>query len=142
MRSDWGGKPLWEPDCNGKITKYDYFGGDLEGIEQKLSYLESLGVGCIYLNPVFEAHSNHRYDTADYEKIDILLGDEDDFASLCESAKSHGIKIILDGVFSHTGADSRDFNREKRYGDGGAYNSPDSPYYEWYKFKNYFLFID
>ncbi len=137
MRSDWGGKPLWEPDCDGKITRYDYFGGDLEGIEQKLSYLESLGVGCIYLNPIFEAHSNHRYDTADYEKIDMLLGDEDDFVSLCKTAESHGIKIVLDGVFSHTGADSRYFNREKRYGDGGAYNSPDSPYYEWYKFKNY-----
>ncbi|MBR6785677.1 MAG: glycoside hydrolase family 13 protein [Clostridia bacterium] len=137
MRSDWGGKPMWEPDCDGKITKYDYFGGDLDGIEQKLSYLESLGVGCIYLNPIFEAHSNHRYDTADYEKIDMLLGDEDDFASLCKSAESHGIRIVLDGVFSHTGADSRYFNKEKRYGDGGAYNSPDSPYYEWYKFRNY-----
>ncbi len=137
MRSDWGGKPMWEPDSEGRISKYDYFGGDLKGIEQKLGYLESLGVGCIYLNPVFEAHSNHRYDTADYEKIDMLLGDEKDFESLCKKAEEHGIKIVLDGVFSHTGADSRYFNKEKRYGSGGAYNSTDSPYYEWYKFKNY-----
>ena len=137
LRSDWGGKPMWQPDSDGKILKYDYFGGDLKGIEQKLDYLESLGVGCIYLNPIFEAHSNHRYDTADYEKIDMLLGDEKDFESLCKKAEERGIKIVLDGVFSHTGADSRYFNREKRYGNGGAYNSTDSPYYEWFKFKNY-----
>ncbi len=137
MRSDWGGKPMWQPDSQGKISQYDYFGGDLDGIEQKLDYLSSLGVGCIYLNPVFEAHSNHRYDTADYEKIDMLLGDESDFELLCKSAEKRGIKIILDGVFSHTGADSRYFNKENRYDSVGAYNSPDSPYYNWYKFKKY-----
>ena len=137
MRSDWGGKPMWQPDGEGRISQYDYFGGDFKGIEQKLGYLESLGVGCIYLNPIFEAHSNHRYDTADYEKTDILLGDEKDFESLCTQAEKHGIKIVLDGVFSHTGSDSRYFNREKRYGDEGAYNSPDSPYSDWYKFRNY-----
>ncbi len=137
LRSDWGEKPMWQPDSEGKISQYDYFGGDLKGIEQKLGYLESLGVGCIYLNPVFEAHSNHRYDTADYEKIDPLLGNEEDFVSLCNEAKKHGIKIVLDGVFSHTGADSRYFNRENRYDDIGAYNSTESPFYEWYKFKNY-----
>lgn len=137
MRSDWGGKPAWHPDSQGKITQYDYFGGDLRGIEQKLDYLESLGIGCVYLNPIFEAHSNHRYDTADYEKTDPLLGTEEDFASLCRAAEKRGIKIVLDGVFSHTGADSRYFNKEKRYGGIGAYNSPESPFYEWYKFKSY-----
>lgn len=137
MRSDWGGKPMWQPDAEGRISQYDYFGGDFKGIEQKLGYLESLGVGCIYLNPIFEAHSNHRYDTADYEKTDPLLGDEKDFASLCAEAEKHGIKIVLDGVFSHTGSDSRYFNREKRYEGEGAYNSPESPYFEWYKFRNY-----
>lgn len=137
MRSDWGGKPMWEPDCDGKITKYDFFGGDFEGIEQKLGYLESLGVGCIYLNPIFEAHSNHRYDTANYEKTDCVLGTEKQFSSLCKAAEKRGIRIVLDGVFSHTGSDSIYFNKEKRYDTLGAYNSKSSAYYEWYKFKNF-----
>ncbi len=137
IRSDWGGKPLWEPDKDGKISRYDFFCGDFKGIEQKLDYISSLGVGCIYLNPVFAAHSNHRYDTANYEETDVLLGDEGDFASLCKAAKKRGIGIVLDGVFSHTGSDSVYFNREKRYKNPGAYNSKKSPYYEWYKFKKY-----
>jgi len=119
----------------------DYYGGDLEGITQKLPYLADLGVTCIYLNPIFEAHSNHRYNTADYLKIDPLLGDEDDLVYLCKSAEKYGISVILDGVFSHTGDDSIYFNKYKRYGDGGAYNDTNSPYYSWYKFyddrKNY-----
>ena len=137
MRSDWGGLPMWQPDGDGKITKYDFFGGDLKGIEQRLDYLESLGVGCVYLNPVFEAQSNHRYDTADYGRIDPVLGDEKDFESLCREAEKRNIKIVLDGVFSHTGSDSVYFNKEKRYGEGGAYNSKESPYTEWYKFEKY-----
>ena len=137
IRSDWGGKPLWEPDKDGKISRYDFFCGDFKGIEQKLDYISSLGVGCIYLNPVFAAHSNHRYDTANYEETDVLLGDEGDFASLCKAAKEREIGIVLDGVFSHTGSDSVYFNREKRYKTLGAYNSKKSPYYEWYKFKKY-----
>lgn len=112
----------------------DYFGGDLEGIRQKLPYLSSLGVSIIYLNPIFEAHSNHRYNTADYTKIDPLLGTEEDFKSLCREAKGFGIKIILDGVFSHTGDDSIYFNKYRRYGDDGAYNSKESPFYGWFKF--------
>ncbi len=137
LRTDWGGEPLWEPDADGKITKQDYFGGDFKGIEQKLGYLESLGVGCIYLNPVFEAHTNHRYDTANYEKIDSLLGTAKDFSELCKAAKSKGIGIVLDGVFSHTGADSIYFNKNGRYKNIGAYNSKESPYFEWYKFGEY-----
>lgn len=137
LRDDWGGAPMWEPDENGKINEYDFFGGDLKGIEEKLDYIKSLGVGWIYLNPIFEARSNHRYDVADYEKIDPLLGDEKDFEALCASAKEKGIGIILDGVFSHTGADSVYFNKENRYPSAGAYNSKDSPYYDWYKFKKY-----
>ena len=94
------------------IWNNDYFGGDLKGIEKKLSYIADLGVTCIYLNPIFESHSNHRYDTADYEKVDSLLGDENDLKSLCKKSKEkYGISIILDGVFSHTGCDSRYFNR-------------------------------
>ncbi len=115
----------------------DYYCGDLEGVRLKLPYLKSLGVNCIYLNPIFEAHSNHRYNTADYMKIDPLLGDEKDFIRLCKDAKKQGIHIILDGVFSHTGDDSIYFNKKNRYNEIGAYNSTLSPYRGWFKFKNW-----
>ncbi len=115
----------------------DYYCGDLEGVRQKLPYLKGLGVNCIYLNPIFEAHSNHRYNTADYMKIDPLLGDEKDFIRLCKDAKKQGIHVILDGVFSHTGDDSIYFNRKNRYESLGAYNSQKSPYFSWFKFKNW-----
>lgn len=137
LRRDTDGTPYWRPDSAGKVRNNDYFCGDLKGIEQKLSHLHALGVTCIYLNPIFEAHSNHRYNTADYMKIDPLLGTEKDFSALCASAKRVGIRIILDGVFSHTGDDSRYFNRYNRYDTPGAYNSPASPYYKWYKFTEY-----
>lgn len=137
MRSDFDGEPEWRPTPDGKVLNNDFFGGDLKGIGEKLPYLKSLGVNCIYLNPIFEAHSNHRYDTADYSKIDPVLGTEEDFKKLCSDAKKQGIHIILDGVFSHTGDDSVYFNRKGRYPGKGAYNSPDSPYYSWYKFTNY-----
>lgn len=137
LRTDRDGDPYWIPTAEGKVLNNDYFGGDLNGIEQKLGYLKSLGVTCIYLNPIFEAQSNHRYDTADYEKIDSMLGMEKDFKSLCESAKKLGIRIMLDGVFSHTGDDSRYFNRYSRYDSLGAYQSKESPYYGWYKFNKW-----
>ena len=114
----------------------DYFGGDLPGITEKLPELAALGVGVLYLNPIFEAHSNHRYNTADYLRIDPLLGTEQDFITLCQRAHEHGIKIILDGVFNHTGSDSLYFNKEGRYGPGGAYRDPHSPYRSWYCWKD------
>lgn len=137
LRQDWGGEPYWQPTPEGKVLNNDFFGGDLKGIENKLNYLKSLGVNCIYLNPIFEANSNHRYDTGDYSKIDSLLGSEKDFKSLCSSARKKGIHIILDGVFSHTGDDSVYFNKYNTYTEQGAYNSKESPYYSWYKFKNW-----
>ncbi|MBQ2774834.1 MAG: glycoside hydrolase family 13 protein [Clostridia bacterium] len=137
IRDDWGAEPMWKPDSLGKINEYDFFGGDLAGVEEKLDYLASLGVSCIYFNPIFKARSNHRYDTGDYMKIDSLLGDEAAFEQLCSSAEKKGIKIILDGVFSHTGADSRYFNRLNTYDEIGAYNSIDSPYKEWYNFRSW-----
>jgi len=137
LRTDRDGDPYWIPTAEGKVLNNDYFGGDLNGIEQKLGYLKSLGVTCIYLNPIFEAQSNHRYDTANYEKIDSMLGTEKVFKSLCESAKKLGIRIMLDGVFSHTGDDSRYFNRYSRYDSLGAYQSKKSPYYGWYKFNKW-----
>lgn len=134
----WGDEPFWREEQMNGIWNNDYFGGDLKGVEEKLLYLANLGVTCIYLNPIFEANSNHRYDTADYEKIDPLLGTEDDLKSLCKTAREqYGISIILDGVFSHTGCDSKYFNIYSNYDDVGAYNSKESPYYPWYKFINW-----
>ncbi|MCL2109389.1 MAG: glycoside hydrolase family 13 protein [Oscillospiraceae bacterium] len=138
LQVNWNAAPEWRPNQDGEVTNSDYFGGNLRGIEEKLPYLASLGVTCIYLNPIFEAHSNHRYNTADYTKIDPLLGTEADFVSLCEKAKARGIGVILDGVFSHTGADSVYFNKYGRYGEKkGAFRDPDSPYRQWYNFLHY-----
>ncbi len=137
LRDDWGGMPFYKPDPNGHVWNNDYFGGDFAGIQSKLPYLKDLGVTCIYLNPIFESHENHRYNTANYMKADPLLGTNDEFRQLCEEAKKLGISVILDGVFSHTGADSIYFNKFNRYPGEGAYNSKDSPYYEWYSFIEY-----
>lgn len=129
--------PEWHENEKFGRWNADFFGGDLKGVEMKLPYLKELGVTCIYLNPIFESHSNHRYDTADYMKIDPLLGTEADFRNLCKEAESVGIKIILDGVFSHTGADSIYFNMYNRYKSVGAYNSPHSQYVSWFKFRKW-----
>lgn len=115
----------------------DYYGGDLLGIIEKLPYIAKLGVNCIYLNPIFEAHSNHRYNTANYKKIDPLLGNGNDLKKLCTEAKKYGIGIILDGVFSHTGEDSVYFNKYSRYSNLGAYNSKKSKFYNWFNFENW-----
>ncbi len=137
LREDWGGTPYYKPDYKGHVWNNDYFGGDFAGIQSKLQYLEDLGVTCIYLNPIFESHENHRYNTANYMKADPLLGTNDEFEELCKEAEKHGISVILDGVFSHTGADSVYFNKNGRYPEPGAYQSKDSKYYDWYSFINY-----
>ena len=116
----------------------DFYGGNLKGIQEKLPYLKSLGVGVLYLNPIFDAYSNHKYDTADYKTIDPMFGTEEDFKNLCSKAESMGIRIILDGVFSHTGADSVYFNKYGNYGENsGAYRDINSPYHSWYQFTDY-----
>ncbi|MEG2083176.1 MAG: glycoside hydrolase family 13 protein, partial [Oscillospiraceae bacterium] len=136
IRSDYSGVPNFTADSMGRVNN-DYFGGNFLGIEGKLPYLVELGVSCIYLNPICEAHSNHRYNTADYMKPDPLLGSADDFARLCCKAHEAGIKVILDGVFSHTGANSVYFNKYGVYDSLGAYQSRDSRYYPWYKFNSF-----
>lgn len=133
-RANKQGEPYFWPNEQGGQLNLDYFGGDFEGIRKKLGYLQELGVTWIYLNPIFEAHANHRYNTADYLNADPLLGTNEEFTLLCREAKEKGIRIILDGVFSHTGSDSLYFNREGRYGQGGAYHDPNSPYRSWYDF--------
>ena len=134
-REDKTGEPyFWPTEQQEGYLNMDYYGGDFAGIQQKLPYLCDLGVSCIYLNPIFEAHANHRYNTANYLKADPLLGTNEEFAALCAAAAKEGIRIILDGVFSHTGSDSVYFNREGRYGPGGAYRDRNSPYRSWYDF--------
>ncbi len=137
LREDWGGMPRFLPNEEGEVLNNDFFGGDLKGITQKLDYLKSLGVNCIYLNPIFKAYSNHRYDTGNYMEIDPLLGDIYDLKDLIDKASENGIKIVLDGVFNHTGSDSLYFNKNSTYEEVGAYQSKNSKYYSWFNFKSY-----
>lgn len=126
-----------DPSVPGGYNSLEFWGGNLNGIREKLPYLQELGVEVLYLNPVFKAESNHRYDTGDYEAIDPLLGTEEDFTALCEEAEKLRIRVLLDGVFNHTGSDSRYFNAKETYDSLGAAQSQDSPYYPWYIFRQY-----
>lgn len=137
VRNDWGGTPRYLPDEKGEIKNNDFFGGNLDGIKKKLPYLKDLGVTAIYVSPVFEAHSNHKYDTGDYLNIDPMFGNEESLKKLCTEASILGINVILDGVFSHTGSDSIYFNKMGRYKSIGAYQSKSSPYYGWYMFNSW-----
>ena len=128
----------WQPrSFERSYAPDDFYGGTLKGIEQKLPYLKALGVSVLYLNPIVEARSNHRYDASDYLKVDPILGTNEDFTALCRAAEAQGIRVMLDGVFSHTGADSVYFNRYGSYPDAGACQGRDSPYYDWYDFKHF-----
>ena len=133
----WDEMPVYRPDGDGEVRNCDFFGGSLAGITSKLDYLASLNVSTLYLNPIFAAASNHRYNTADYCQIDPLLGTEADFRTLCAEAKKRGIRVMLDGVFNHTGSDSRYFNAYGTFPELGAAQSPESPYYDWYHFQHY-----
>ena len=134
LHESWDDQPVFRPDEDGQITNRDFFSGSLAGITEKLDYLQSLSVTTLYLNPIFEAASNHRYDTADYRAIDPLLGDEETFRTLCREAHKRGMRVMLDGVFNHTGSRSRYFNADGFYPELGAAQSQDSPYYDWYSF--------
>jgi cyclomaltodextrinase len=135
IKRRWGEQPFYKAEqFGGEYKSNDFFGGNLKGIIKKLSYLEELGITVIYLNPIFKAASNHKYDTGSYEEIDPMFGDEKTFAQLCAEAKKHNIRIILDGVFNHTGDDSLYFNKYGNYDSIGAYQSKQSPYYSWFNF--------
>ncbi|MDR1245957.1 MAG: 4-alpha-glucanotransferase [Clostridiales Family XIII bacterium] len=136
LQSDWRDSPFLYKDDRGWVMRWPFFGGTLEGVREKLSYLKSLGVTIIYLNPIFEAASNHKYDTGDYMKIDPGYGDEEVFRLLTKEAADFGVSVILDGVFSHTGADSIYFNKYGNYPSLGAWQSKDSPYRSWYRFNH------
>ena len=134
VHQSWDDTPVWRPDENGIVRNNDFFGGSLAGITSQLDYLQSMGVGTLYLCPIFESDSNHRYDTADYRRIDPMLGTEEDFRTLCREARCRGIRVMLDGVFNHTGNNSRYFNAQGFYPELGAAQSQESPYYSWYSF--------
>jgi cyclomaltodextrinase len=137
LHGRWDDTPCYLKETDGSIQRWNFFGGNLQGVIKKLPYLKELGVSVIYLNPIFEAPSNHKYDTADYKKIDPMFGDEETFRELCAKARKLNIRIMLDGVFSHTGSDSIYFNINGKYPEVGAYQSKKSPYYSWYRFKKY-----
>lgn len=133
---DWN-EPItqYAPYPGAPVENNYFYGGDLYGIADKIDYLRSIGVNTIYLNPIFEAYSNHRYDTADYTKVDETLGGNEALAYLIEKAESAGMRVVLDGVFNHTGDDSIYFNRRGNYGNGGAFKDRNSPYRDWYCFR-------
>lgn len=126
--------PYYIRDKNGDIVRWDFYGGNLSGIINKLHDLKLLGVTILYLSPIFEASSNHKYDTANYRRIDPMFGDRKTFEKLINKARRYGIHIILDGVFNHVGADSIYFNRFGTYGNIGAYREQSSPYRDWFTF--------
>jgi len=136
LHANWSDLPIYIKDKQGRVTDWDFFGGTLQGVIEKLPYFRELGISILYFNPIFDAASNHKYDTADYLQIDPMFGDDTVFQQLIDSARLFGISIILDGVFSHTGSDSIYFNKYDNYPEVGAYQSADSPYYDWYKFKS------
>ena len=134
---NWGEQPYYKPNEKGKILNNDFFCGNFKGIESKVSYFKELGVTALYLNPITKSYSSHRYDTANYLEIDDILGTKEDFISLCDTLHKNGIKVILDGVFNHTGDDSIYFNKYQTYPEPGAYQGEQSKYYNWYSFENF-----
>ena len=124
----------WRPTPEGLVLNNDFYGGNFKGITEKMDYIASLGTTILYLNPISKSFSSHRYDTGDYKTPDPMLGTEADFKAMCDAAHARGIRVILDGVYSHTGSDSLYFNKNGTFPGKGAYNSPDSPYSSWYTF--------
>ena len=134
LHSSWYEEVGWQPTPEGIVLNNDFYGGNFRGITEKLDYIAELGATILYLNPICKSFSNHRYDTGDYKTPDPLLGTEEDFALLCREAHKRGMKVVLDAAFSHTGSDSLYFNRSGSFDSLGAYNSQESPYYDWYTF--------
>ncbi|MBQ2712303.1 MAG: hypothetical protein IJF71_02905, partial [Clostridia bacterium] len=132
----WGDTPEYLPK-KGVITNDDFFGGNLWGVIERLPYLKELGVTTLYLNPIFKARSNHRYDTGDYMQVDGLLGGNEAFLALVEKAHKLKMRVVLDGVFNHTGDDSLYFNKYGNYDSIGAYQSKASPYHSWFQFTQF-----
>ena len=137
LHKSWDEEVSWQPTAEGLVLNNDFYGGNFRGIIEKMDYIASLGVDILYLNPISKSFSSHRYDTGDYKTPDPMLGTMEDFTALCDAAHRRGIRIILDGVYSHTGSNSLYFNKEKAFPGDGAYNSKKSPYYSWYDFRQW-----
>ena len=134
VHDGWDEEVGWRPARDGRVLNNDFFGGNFRGIIEKLPYIASLGATILYLNPISMAFSSHRYDTGDYKVPDPMLGTQEEFSELCRQAHKLGIRVILDGVYSHTGSNSRYFNRDGAFDDLGAYQSRESRYSGWYTF--------
>ena len=134
VHKNWYEDVQWRPTPDGVVLNNDFYGGNFKGITEKMDYISSLGTTILYLNPISKSFSSHRYDTGDYKTPDPMLGTEKDFAELCRAAHARGIKVILDGVYSHTGSNSLYFNRENAFDSKGAFQTKDSPYFSWYTF--------
>ena len=137
VHQQWDEEVSWQPTKEGLVLNNDFYGGNFRGIAEKMDYIASLGTTILYLNPISKSFSSHRYDTGDYKTPDPMLGTEEDFTAMCEAAHAHGIKVVLDGVYSHTGSNSLYFNRDRTFPGEGAYQSQNSPYYSWFTFKNW-----
>ncbi len=137
VHSDWYEEVSWQPTAEGLVLNNDFYGGNFKGITEKMDYIASLGATILYLNPISKSFSSHRYDTGDYKTPDPMLGTEADFSAMCQAAHQRGIRVILDGVYSHTGSNSLYFDKEGTFGSKGAYRCPDSPYRSWYTFYDY-----
>ena len=137
VHKSWNEEVQWQPTKEGLVLNNDFYGGNFKGIIEKMDYIASLGVEIIYLNPISKSFSNHRYDTGDYKTPDPMLGTEAEFTAMCKAAHDRGIKVVLDGVYSHTGSDSLYFNRNKTFAGEGAYNSQQSPFHSWYTFHSW-----
>ena len=134
VHENWNEEVVWKPDENGEVLNNDFYGGNFKGITKKMGYIASMGATVLYLNPISKSFSSHRYDTGDYKTPDPMLGTEEDFTAMCEEAHKYGIRVILDGVYSHTGSNSLYFDRNKTFGGNGAYCSKESAYYSWFQF--------
>ena len=137
LHENWNEEVKWQPEANGTVLNNDFYGGNFRGIMEKLDYIASLGVTVLYLNPISKSFSSHRYDTGDYKTPDPMLGTLADFTALCDAAHAKGMKVILDGVYSHTGSDSLYFNKYGHFPGKGAFQSQQSPYHSWYTFYNW-----
>jgi len=109
----------WDSSITPKTT--DFFGGDLQGIIDHLDYLQGLGITGLYLCPIFESPSNHKYNTTDYFEIDQHFGDKETFRQLVEQAHLRGMKVMLDAVFNHIGDQSTQWQDVLKHGENSAY---------------------
>ncbi|WEK56286.1 MAG: glycoside hydrolase family 13 protein [Candidatus Cohnella colombiensis] len=117
---EWGGEP----------TPYNFFGGDLQGVIDHLDYLEQLGINAIYFNPLFEAPTNHKYDTVDYMKVDPQFGTNEKLKQLVDACHARGIRVVLDAVFNHSGKHWPPFVDVREKGES-------SPYAKWFHVREF-----